>query len=212
MFGSIEGLPVLSDMPTKKQSEFRKLQWRWKIQLKRDFFRLLKCQGLPSRLVRYPSLISVFRMVLGLMCLPKEAKWNIGFRTFTSSSLNVPLVFHVPQWNRTSEKWVGGWVLAKATLGVGGNEWWKQSTQVCCIFSEREGCMCIQFVFGSTGQWRKDEEEVNIQRHSLTVRDTDMFSRTWQKHWKKNCWRAQEEGGLAELRNLTLCRMGWSPG
>lgn len=46
--------------------------------------------------------------------------------------------------------------------------------------------MCIQFVFWSTGQWRKDEEEVNIQRHSLTVRDTDMFSRAWQIHWKKN--------------------------
>ena len=56
---------------------------------------------------------------------------------------------------------------------------------VVLYFFKKEKVVCVQFVFWSTGQWRKDEEEVNIQRHSLTVRDTDMFSRTWQKHWKK---------------------------
>lgn len=62
----------------------------------------------------------------------------------------------------------------------------KKITQLCYSFKEREGCVRISFAFWRLGQWKKGREETNIQRYRLPVRDTDMFSRAWQKHWKKS--------------------------
>lgn len=45
--------------------------------------------------------------------------------------------------------------------------------------------MRVPFAFWRIGQWEKEGEEANVHRCRLTVRDTDMFSRAWRKHWKK---------------------------
>lgn len=49
-----------------------------------------------------------------------------------------------------------------------------------------------------------------MQRYKLTVREKDMFSRTWKRYRKKGSRRANGESGLTKLRNPTVCRMAWS--
>lgn len=58
----------------------------------------------------------------------------------------------------------------------------------CATFLKKEKVVCAyNLSLGGQANEGKKEEEANIQRHRLTVRDIDMFRRTWQKHWIKSC-------------------------